>query len=77
MIRKGARLQFALEGERSHDALCLAIPMRDLEASLVEIKLDGERAEWQTVRRYGENLALVPVPAGVRAISVSVMYGSV
>ena len=74
---RGCRLQFALEGERSHDALCLAIPMRDMETSLVEIKLDGERAEWQTVRRYGENLALVPVPPQKTAISVSVMYGSV
>ena len=71
------RLQFGLEGERSHDALCLAVPMRDLETSLVEIKLDGERAEWQTIRRYGEDLALVPVPPQKTAISVSVMYGSV
>lgn len=77
MIRQGCRLQFALEGERSHDALCLAIPMRDLKTSLVEIKLDGERAEWQTVRRYGEDLALVPVPVGRTAMSVSVIYGSV
>ncbi len=77
MTRQGRRLQFALEGERSHDALCLAIPLKDSETSLVEIELDGERAEWQTVRRYGEDLALVPVPPQKTAISVSIMYGSV
>ena len=77
MTRQGCRLQFALEGERLHDALCLAIPLKDSEGSLVEIKLDGERAEWQTVRRYGENLALVPVPSRKTTISVSIMYGSV
>ena len=76
MVRQGCRLQFALEGERSHDALCLAIPEKDSETSLAEVMLDGERAEWQTVRRYGEDLALVSVPAGRKAVSVSVMYGS-
>ena len=77
VTRQGCRLQFALEGERSHDALCLAIPEKDSETSLAEVMLDGERAEWQTVRRYGEDFALVPVPVGARAISVSVIYGSV
>ncbi|MXZ08029.1 MAG: hypothetical protein F4Y79_01160 [Gemmatimonadetes bacterium] len=77
MTRQGCRLQFALEGERSHGALWLAIPAKDSKTSLVEIKLDGECAEWQTVQRYGEDLALVPIPAGKTAISVSVMYGSV
>ena len=77
MARQGCRLQFALEGERSHDALCFAIPVKDAETSLAEVMLDGEIAEWQTVRRYGEDLALVPLPAGKKAISISVMYGSV
>ena len=77
MTRQGCRLQFALEGERSHSALCLAVPVKDSEISLAEMKLDGERAEWQTVRRYGENLALVPIPPRKTAISVGIMYGSV
>ena len=33
--------------------------------------------EWQPILRYGEDLALVPIPAGKTATSVSVMYGSV
>ena len=77
MTWQGCRLQFALEGERSHSALCLAVPVKDSEISLAEVKLDGERAEWQTVRRYGENLALVPIPPRKTAISVGIMYGSV
>lgn len=77
MARQGCRLQFALEGERSHDALCLAIPVKDSEGSLVEIKLDGESSGWQTVRRYGEAFALVSVPVGRTAMSISVIYGSV
>ncbi len=76
MARQGCRLQFALEGERSHDALCLAIPVKDSETSLAEVMLDGERAEWQTVRRYGEDLALVPVLTGRTTASVSVVYDS-
>ena len=76
MTRQGCRLQFALEGERSHDALCLAIPVKNSETSLAEVMLDGERAEWQTVRRYGEDLALVPVLTGRTTASVSVVYDS-
>ena len=76
MTRKGATLQFALEGKRPHDALCLAIPVKDSETSLAEVMLDGERAEWQTVRRYGEDLALVPVLIGRTTASVSVVYDS-
>ena len=76
MTRKGATLQFALEGERPHDALCLAIPVKDSETSLAEVMLDGEHAEWQTVRRYGEDLALVPVLTGRTTASVSVIYDS-
>ncbi len=77
MVRQGCRLQFAIEGERSHDALCLAIPVKDSEGSLVEIKLDGASTGWQMVRRYGEAFALVSVPVGRTAMSVSVIYGSV
>lgn len=71
----GARLQFTLQGSASHDGLCFMVPGSYAGAPLHEMRLDGEVTGWESMTRYREDVALVPIPAGKRNISASITYG--
>ena len=67
-------LRLVVEGSRSHDGLCVMIPMQAAGASLSEVRFDGDIVDWQPVLRYGRKVALVALPAGSVAVSVSARY---
>ena len=72
---KGTALQLSIEGEASQEGLCIAVPVHHGATSLKQVRLDGQIAEWQSVRRYGEDLVLLPIPEGQKAGRVGVRYG--
>jgi hypothetical protein len=71
----GVRLQFTLSGDRGHDGLCAMLPTNHGGASLGQVSLDRQVTDWQRQTRYGEEIALVPIPTGRRTVSVSATYG--
>lgn len=71
----GTRLQWTIEGKESHDGLCLALPLDYRGTALEEVRLDRKIVSWQSVTRYGEHVAMVPIPTGRWTMSVSATYG--
>ena len=70
----GSTLRFVVEGSRSHDGLCVIVPVQYNGAPLSEVRLDGKIVEWQPGVRDGREVALVALPAGSIAVSVRVRY---
>jgi hypothetical protein len=71
----GARLQFTLAGNVSRDDLSAMLPIQYQGAFLDQVRLDREIADWERHTRYGQDVALVPIPSGRRTLSVSAVYG--
>jgi hypothetical protein len=70
----GAELCGKLAGGASHNDLRVAFPTEWAGARLADIWLDGEPVEWEIVRRYRQELALVRMPAGKLTCGVRTTY---
>lgn len=70
----GSELRFGAEGESPHEGLRLMVPAKYAGASLLEVRFNGEKGGWQAATRYGEAVALIPLPAGKTDVSVSLRY---
>ena len=70
----GFQLQFSLAGGASHESLRLAVPIRHGVERLREMRLDGETIAWESVKRFREEVALAPIPAGKGSMVVRARY---
>lgn len=71
---ENSTLRFLVQGRRSHDGLGVMLPAQTAGASLSEIRLGGDIVDGQPVLRYGQNVALVALPAGSLTVSVTARY---
>ncbi len=67
----GETLQFKAAGDKLHGELCITLPVRSGGRVLGGVRINGEKVEWQAVKRYGQEQALV----GLSATSSEIVAG--
>jgi len=61
-------LTFTLSGGKPHESLRVAVPIEYAGRRLIGIAIDGSLVEYATIRRYREEVALVPVQSSLYSI---------
>ena len=70
----GSDLTCQLHGETSHSDLRVALPVEYEGLCLISVDVDGEDVEPETVTRFREKTALVPIESGKTAVTLHSRY---
>lgn len=70
----GAALHFAVEGEASHDELCLELPVKWQGRRLQRVTCGGADVTWSTQGWLGRDVARLALPTGAQAVRYEAVY---